>query len=154
MCRCRNMMPALRRTLRQTSAIRRWMTTVSDESTLGNEPTQANEPVTANETVEASALSAGSETSLNEQDLKHTIEATLLAAGRPVTTQQLLDLFDERERPAPEHLQAALDLLSADYETRGIELTQVASGWRIQVKPRCVDVVSRLWQERPSRYSR
>ncbi len=47
-----------------------------------------------------------------------------------------------------------MDLLAADYETRGIELVQVASGWRIQVRPRCVDVVSRLWQERPSRYSR
>src|SRR4051794_40586743 len=91
---------------------------------------------------------------MNEQDLKHLIEATLLAAGRPVTTQQLLDLFDERERPTPEELQAALDLLTADYETRGVELIQVASGWRIQVRTRCVDVVSRLWQERPSRYSR
>lgn len=91
---------------------------------------------------------------MNEQDLKHIIEATLLAAGRPVTTQQLLDLFDERERPTPEQLQAALDLLVADYETRGIELLQVASGWRIQVRARATDVVSRLWQERPSRYSR
>ena len=91
---------------------------------------------------------------MNEIDLKHTIEATLLAAGRPVTTQQLLDLFDERERPTSEQLQAALDLLAADYESRGIELVQVASGWRIQIRPRCIDVVSRLWQERPSRYSR
>lgn len=91
---------------------------------------------------------------MNEQDLKHIIEATLLAAARPVTTQQLLDLFDERERPTPEQLQVALDLLTADYETRGIELLQVASGWRIQVRTRCVDIVSRLWQERPSRYSR
>lgn len=91
---------------------------------------------------------------MNEHDLKHIIEATLLAAARPVTTQQLLELFDERERPTPEQLQAALDLLSADYETRGIELLQVASGWRIQVRARCVDIVSRLWQERPSRYSR
>lgn len=91
---------------------------------------------------------------MNEQELKHIIEATLLAAGRPVPTQQLLDLFEERERPTPEQLQAALDLLAAEYETRGIELMQVASGWRIQVRARCVDVVSRLWQERPSRYSR
>lgn len=91
---------------------------------------------------------------MNEQDLKHTIEATLLAAGRPVTTQQMLDLFDERERPTEEQFDAAIALLTADYETRGIELTQVASGWRIQVRPRCIDVVSRLWQERPSRYSR
>lgn len=91
---------------------------------------------------------------MNETDLKYTIEATLLAAGRPVTSQQLLDLFEERDRPTPEQLQAALDLLAADYESRGIELAQVASGWRIQVRPRCIDVVSRLWQERPSRYSR
>jgi segregation and condensation protein B len=91
---------------------------------------------------------------MNEQDLKHIIEATLLAAGRPVTSQQLLDLFDERERPTPEQLQASIDLLIADYETRGIELAQVASGWRIQVRTRCIDIVSRLWQERPSRYSR
>lgn len=91
---------------------------------------------------------------MNEQDLKHTIEATLLAAGRPVTTQQLLDLFDERDRPTQEQFDAAMALLMADYETRGIELAQVASGWRIQVRPRCMDVVSRLWTERPSRYSR
>ncbi len=91
---------------------------------------------------------------MNEQDLKHIIEATLLAAGRPVTTQQLLELFEERDRPAPEQLQAAIELLTADYESRGIELIQVASGWRVQVRARAMDVVSRLWQERPSRYSR
>lgn len=91
---------------------------------------------------------------MNENDLKHIIEATLLAAGRPVPTQQLLDLFDERERPTPEQMKLALDLLSADYAERGIELVEVASGWRIQVRPRVADVVSRLWQERPSRYSR
>jgi segregation and condensation protein B len=91
---------------------------------------------------------------MNEHDLKHIIEATLLAAGRPVPTQQLLDLFDERERPTPEQFQAAVELLHADYANRGIELTEVASGWRIQVRPRTAEVVSRLWQERPSRYSR
>jgi len=91
---------------------------------------------------------------MNEHDLKHLIEATLLAAGRPVTSDQLLDLFDERERPTDEQLRAALDLLAAEYESRGIELIEVASGWRVQVRARCADVVSRLWQERPSRYSR
>jgi segregation and condensation protein B len=91
---------------------------------------------------------------MNEHDLKITIEATLLAAGRPVTTQQLLDLFDERERPTPEQLQAAFEQLANDYAERGIEVVEVASGWRIQVRQRCVDVVSRLWQERPSKYSR
>ncbi len=91
---------------------------------------------------------------MNEHDLKHLIEATLLAAGRPVTSDQLLELFDERERPTLEQLRAALDMLAAEYESRGIELIEVASGWRVQVRSRCADVVSRLWQERPSRYSR
>jgi segregation and condensation protein B len=91
---------------------------------------------------------------MNEHDLKHLIEATLLAAGRPVSSEQLLELFDERERPTSEQLRAALDLLAAEYESRGIELIEVASGWRVQVRSRCADVVSRLWQERPSRYSR
>jgi segregation and condensation protein B len=78
----------------------------------------------------------------------------LLAVGRSVTTAQMLELFDERERPIDEQLQEALTELGADYELRGIELLNVASGWRIQIKQKCVDVVSRLWQERPSRYSR
>ena len=91
---------------------------------------------------------------MNEHDLKYIIEATLLAAGKPVTSQQLLELFDERERPTPEQLTTALGMLAADYENRGIELVEVASGWRIQVRPRAGEIVSRLWQERPSKYSR
>lgn len=91
---------------------------------------------------------------MNGHDLKIMIEATLLAAGRPVSTQQLLELFDERERPTKEQLLAALERLANDYADRGIELVEVASGWRIQVRPRCADVVSRLWQERPAKYSR
>jgi segregation and condensation protein B len=91
---------------------------------------------------------------MNEQDLKHIIEATLLAAGKPVTTDQLLELFDERERPTPEQMITAFGMLTEDYSTRGIELIEVASGWRIQVRPRAGEFVSRLWQERPSKYSR
>jgi len=91
---------------------------------------------------------------MNPTELKILLEATLLAAGRPVTEPQLLELFDERERPSEELLQEALAQLAIDYETRGIELLKVASGWRIQIRQKCVDVVSRLWQERPSRYSR
>jgi segregation and condensation protein B len=88
------------------------------------------------------------------QELKYVIEATLLAAGRPVTTQQLLEMFDERARPSTEQVQVALALLEQDYASRGIELLQVASGWRIQIRARYVEQVSRLWSERPSKYSR
>jgi len=91
---------------------------------------------------------------MTDVELKHVIEATLLAAGRPVSTEQLIELFDERARPSREDVRRAIALLETDYEERGIEILEVASGWRIQVRPRCIDVVSRLWQERPSRYSR
>jgi segregation and condensation protein B len=91
---------------------------------------------------------------MNAQDLKILIEAILLAAGRPLTNAQLLELFDERERPSDELLVEAFAALTADYETRGIELREVATGWRIQIRTKCVDMVSRLWQERATRYSR
>lgn len=91
---------------------------------------------------------------MNETELRNIIEATLLAAGRPVTVGQMIELFDERSRPAAEQVRASLSRLAADYEDRGIELREVASGWRIQIRPSCTDIVSRLWQERPSRYSR
>jgi len=48
----------------------------------------------------------------------------------------------------------ALNSLAEDYAGRGLELLEVSSGWRIQVRSNCVDFVSRLWQERPARYSR
>jgi segregation and condensation protein B len=91
---------------------------------------------------------------MNELAMKHFFEAALLAAGRPLTTQQLAELYDDRERPSLEQVLIALNELRDDYQSRGIELLEVSSGWRIQVRSSCVDFVSRLWQERPSRYSR
>lgn len=91
---------------------------------------------------------------MNELEMKYLFEAALLAAGRPLTTQQLAELFDERERPSLEQVLNALNALREDYQSRGLELVEVSSGWRIQVRNSCIDFVSRLWQERPSRYSR
>ncbi|HXW10608.1 MAG TPA: SMC-Scp complex subunit ScpB [Steroidobacteraceae bacterium] len=91
---------------------------------------------------------------MTEHPLASVVEAVLLAAGRPVSVEQLLELFDEPQRPPAEELHAALQALQSAYEGRGVELREVASGWRVQVRPQHADVVSRLWQERPSRYSR
>jgi segregation and condensation protein B len=91
---------------------------------------------------------------MNELEMKYQFEAALLAAGRPVTTQQLAELYDERERPSIEQVLNALNALVEDYAGRGLELLEVSSGWRVQVRSNCVDFVSRLWQERPARYSR
>jgi segregation and condensation protein B len=91
---------------------------------------------------------------MSQHPLTTTVEAVLLAAGRPVTIEQILELFDEHQRPPAEEIQAALEDLARSYEGHGIEVREVASGWRVQVRAEHADVVSRLWQERPSRYSR
>jgi segregation and condensation protein B len=86
--------------------------------------------------------------------LTHAVEAILLAAGRPMTVPQLLELFDGFERPAAEDVRSALIELSERYSQHGIEVVEVASGWRVQIRAQHSEVVSRLWQERPARYSR
>jgi segregation and condensation protein B len=91
---------------------------------------------------------------MNEHYLRNVIEAALLAAGRPVQPAELIQLFDENARPSSEQLRAAIDVLAAEYGERGIELKETASGVRIQVRRELAAEVSRLWPERPARYSR
>lgn len=91
---------------------------------------------------------------MSDHPLSNAIEAVLLAAGRPVTVDQILELFDEHERPPAEDVAAAIASLAERYADSGIELREVASGWRVQVRQQFAGTVSRLWQERPSRYSR
>jgi segregation and condensation protein B len=91
---------------------------------------------------------------MSETTLPRILEAVLLAAGRPLGVEQLRELFEEHERPSSDDVRAALLELGANCETRACELREVASGWRLQVRPAYAEVVSRLWQERPSRYSR
>jgi segregation and condensation protein B len=87
-------------------------------------------------------------------NLKNIIEAALLAAGRPLSLDTLQGLFSEIECPGKKELREVLQQLTDDYQGRGIEITEVSSGWRIQVGQGCSPWVSRLWDERPARYSR
>ncbi|MGA9851597.1 MAG: SMC-Scp complex subunit ScpB [Gammaproteobacteria bacterium] len=86
--------------------------------------------------------------------LKNIIEAALLAAGRPLNIDELMALFSDEERPDRTQVRKALDTLQAEFAERGITLKEVASGFRIQVKPELANWISRLWEERPARYSR
>lgn len=86
--------------------------------------------------------------------LKLILEAALLAAGRPLTLAELGALFNETERPSPEELRGALAELVADCQERAVELKQVASGYRLQVREAFSPWVGRLFEERPGRYSR
>jgi segregation and condensation protein B len=91
---------------------------------------------------------------MNEHYVKNVIEAALLAAGRPLSVDELVSLFDARDGSAVEGVLAALAALRAEYETRGLELVEVASGHRIQIRAAVAEPVSRLWVERPTKYSR
>jgi segregation and condensation protein B len=91
---------------------------------------------------------------MNESYIRNVIEAALLAAGKPLQPAELLELFDESQRPQDSQLKAALQLLGTDYADRGIELKETAAGFRIQVRRELANEISRLWSERPARYSR
>jgi segregation and condensation protein B len=89
-----------------------------------------------------------------EKNLLALLEAILLAAAKPLTVEQLLNLFEEEERPSIAVLRETLGELQNTFETRGIELIEVASGYRFQVKQKYLPWVSKLWDEKPQKYSR
>src|SRR5690242_8232140 len=91
---------------------------------------------------------------MNESHIRNVIEAAMLAAGRPLHSAELVELFDENARPQLAEVQAALAALAAEYANRGIEIKETAAGYRIQVRREMANEISRLWPERPPRYSR
>ena len=91
---------------------------------------------------------------MNTEYTRKVVEAAMLAAGRSLSLAELAQLFDPVDRPDNEQLRAALDELAQSYAGRGIELLETASGFRVQIRREVADQVSRLWPERPPRYSR
>ena len=87
--------------------------------------------------------------------LEHVLEVVLLAAGRALKLDELLEVLAdspiEADRAA---VRAALSDLQTHWEARGLELIQVASGYRLQVRVDYAPWIARLWAERPARYSR
>jgi segregation and condensation protein B len=88
------------------------------------------------------------------EQLKRIIEAALLAASQPLSMTQLGELFVEEDEVDRAQLAMALEQLSEDCQGRGVELKEVASGFRYQVRQEVHPWVSRMWSEKPSRYSR
>jgi len=86
--------------------------------------------------------------------LKRIFEAAMLGAGQPLSVAQLAALFDDQESPPHEDIARALEELQQDAADRGVELVEVASGFRYQVREDVHGWVSRLWTERQTRYSR
>lgn len=91
---------------------------------------------------------------MEQREIEFFIEAALLAAGRPLSIDQLQALFDGRSTPDKSELRKAIATLNEEYEERGITISEVASGFRIQVKATMAERLQKLWEERPPRYSR
>jgi segregation and condensation protein B len=91
---------------------------------------------------------------MEQREIQHFVEAALLAAGRPLNLDQLQGLFDGRSTPEKSELRAAIETLNSEYEPRGLEIQEVASGFRMQIKSAMADRLQKLWEERPPRYSR
>lgn len=90
----------------------------------------------------------------NENKLKQIIEGLLLSAGKPLSLTAISEVFLEEERPSDDELRAALAQIAEDCEGRGFELKEVASGYRFQVRQGLSEWISRLWDEKPQRYTR
>ncbi|HVR80810.1 MAG TPA: SMC-Scp complex subunit ScpB [Luteimonas sp.] len=82
------------------------------------------------------------------------VEAALLAANQPLALAQLHALFPLDEPAPADSVEQALETLKADCANRGVELVELASGFRYQVQADVHPWVARLWTERQTRYTR
>lgn len=89
----------------------------------------------------------------HNDDLKNIIQALLMASGEPLSLEQMIAVFDDWEKPGIDVLQSLLTEMMDEYSTSGIELKLFASGYAFQTHERYSTWVSRLWQERPAKYS-
>ena len=93
------------------------------------------------------------------ESIKNIVEAAILAAKKAISLDKILTLFLEGEKLDGEYidknmLRQAIVQLMEDYQSRGVELVEVSSGFRFQVAAGSALWVSRLWEEKPQKYSR
>lgn len=87
--------------------------------------------------------------------IQRIIEGAILASSQPLTLAQLYALFpDDQPAPPPGSVEQAIEALKAAGDGRGVELVEVATGFRFQVQTDVHAWVARLWTERPTRYTR
>jgi segregation and condensation protein B len=92
--------------------------------------------------------------SIDNELLQRILEGALLASAKPLSVQQMAALFDDEDRPANDVIRAALEDIQQNTRGRGFELKEIASGYRFQVVQDVALWVSRMWDEKPQKYSR
>ena len=91
---------------------------------------------------------------MNSEELKHIIEAVLFASDEPLNINRLMSLFPDDSNPGRDAIKQAVAAIQEDYKDRSLELKEVSSGYRFQVKQDFAQWSAKLWEERPARYSR
>jgi len=100
----------------------------------------------------AAAVQAGDDSGLDLELVKRVLETALLVSTEPMTLPELKKLFDRDL--GNETLRKVLEDLRADWEGKGVELTNVASGWRFRARPEYQKFLDRLNPQKPPKYSR
>ncbi len=92
---------------------------------------------------------------METEKLKPVLEALFAASDKPLSVNQIFELFvGDIEQPDKDDIRKAIQELVAQYQHSGIELKQVASGFRFQVRAEFETWITRLWEQKPPRYSR
>lgn len=91
---------------------------------------------------------------MDEYELKNVIEALLLSSSEPLSLDKICTVFDDWQKPDLDALKSIIIQLQKDYQSRAIELIQVAGGYQIQTKSMYSAWVARLQIEKPAKYSR
>ena len=91
---------------------------------------------------------------MNSDFLRQILEAAIMVSDKPMDVSHLEKLFDEKERPPRDEIRAALDEITTDCRDKGFELVKVSSGYRFQTKQSLSAWVSRVWEEKPKKFSR
>jgi len=125
---------------------------MSDELEQSNESVEQKVDALAEKSASSSNIPSAFAT--GEVSLAEIIEAALMAAGEPLSIEQICALFDPNERPQNRDVRQCLQAMAATREGTALELKEVASGWRFQVREAYAPWVKRLFTEKPQRYSR
>ena len=88
------------------------------------------------------------------KNLDQIIEAALFAAGEPLTVERLQQMFAWAGRPSIQDIKDSLESITSKTKKRGVELVEVASGYRFQAKSEFAEFLQRLWEKKPPKYSR
>ena len=91
---------------------------------------------------------------LSDALLEQIIEGALMASGQTLSVERIQNLFEEGQEPEKERVLIILERIGEKCANNGYELKKVATGYRFQVKQDIAKWVSRLWEEKPQRYSR